>query len=393
MVGSLCNKFKRGKDKVMREKAMLAEAQESSQILDEVQLAFLTDLGILDGQTAQTTIPNNAAFQTEDLDAYDSDYDDVLNAKAVLMANLSSYGSDVILEVPHFEPYHNDMVDQSVPTIQDFEQTSIGDFSDNKITSDSNIILYFQYLQETQQAAVQDAHLYAQQDSMILSVIEKISREKMIDSQIDDMIKEKLALKQQIDSLEQNISNLIKEKESLLQTFIVFKNESKEKESKYIDKEIGLEKKIKELDNNVYKVGQSAQTVHIVISSQHVAMHVIDDDETLILEEILRNVVYLNKNCLLNKLSGFKCQTLSLNLPMHHMSKWKFPVNSLRTTPDALTEELFLENDRLLQTIMSQDVLLSVMNYITLNGESNVENQRSESCDKCFDLDLKSVDG
>ncbi|GKG00911.1 hypothetical protein Tco_0305616, partial [Tanacetum coccineum] len=39
---------------------------------------------------------------TEDLDAYDSDYDDVSNAKAVLMANLSNYGLDIILEVPHF---------------------------------------------------------------------------------------------------------------------------------------------------------------------------------------------------------------------------------------------------------------------------------------------------
>nr|GFB67315.1 hypothetical protein [Tanacetum cinerariifolium] len=145
----------------------------------------------------------------------------------------------------------------------------------------------------------------------------------MIDSQTDDMIKEKLALKQQIDSLEQNLSNQIKEKESLLQTFTVFKNESKEKESKYMDNEIDLEKKVKELDNIVYKVGQSAQTMHMltkpqvyyddtykqalgylnplylkkvqwikstlyhgsVICSQHVVIHVIDDEETLILEE------------------------------------------------------------------------------------------------------------
>ncbi|GJZ24019.1 hypothetical protein Tco_0561478 [Tanacetum coccineum] len=45
-----------------KENAMLAEAQESGQILDEEQLAFLADPGILDGQTAQTTIPNTAAF-------------------------------------------------------------------------------------------------------------------------------------------------------------------------------------------------------------------------------------------------------------------------------------------------------------------------------------------
>nr|GEX26953.1 hypothetical protein [Tanacetum cinerariifolium] len=66
--------------------------------LDEEQLAFLPDPGILDGQAAQTTTANTADFQTEDHDAYDSDCDDVSNAKVVLMANLSNNGSDVILE-------------------------------------------------------------------------------------------------------------------------------------------------------------------------------------------------------------------------------------------------------------------------------------------------------
>ncbi|GKD94372.1 hypothetical protein Tco_1374209 [Tanacetum coccineum] len=125
-----------------KEKAMLAEAQEAVQILDEEQLAFLVDLCILDSQAAQTTILNTIAFQTKDLDAYDSDCDDVSNAKAVLMANLSNYGSDVILEVPHFEPYHTDMDNQSVHAMQGFEQTPIADFTDNEITSDSNIISY-----------------------------------------------------------------------------------------------------------------------------------------------------------------------------------------------------------------------------------------------------------
>ncbi|GKE78252.1 hypothetical protein Tco_1544372 [Tanacetum coccineum] len=58
--------------------------------------------------------------------------------------------------------------------------------------------------------------------------IDLSSREKMIDSQMDDMIREKLALKEQIDSLEQNLSKQIKEKESLFKTFSVLNNESKE---------------------------------------------------------------------------------------------------------------------------------------------------------------------
>ncbi|GJU79433.1 hypothetical protein Tco_1281798 [Tanacetum coccineum] len=351
-----------------KEKAMLAEAQEAGQILDEEQLAFLVDPGIPASQ-AQTVIPHNAAFQTEDLDTYDSDCDDLSTAQAVLMANISNYGSDAISEVPNSETYLNDMDNQSVLELQDFEQSPVMDFTDNEISSDSNIIPYSQYLQETQLATVQDTNLQAQHDSMILSVIEQMSeqminhvnnwekankeqnnesitaelerykervktfeqrlnidlssREKMIDSQMDDMIREKLALKEQIDSLEQNLSKQIKEKESLFQTFTIFKNESKEKENKYMETEIDLEKKIKELDNIICKVGQSAQTVHmltkpqafydnthkqalgyqnplylkkaqrikptlydgVVISNTHVAMPVIDDEETLIFEE------------------------------------------------------------------------------------------------------------
>nr|GEV79019.1 hypothetical protein [Tanacetum cinerariifolium] len=79
---------------------------------------------------------------TKDLDTYDYDCDDVSTAQAVLMANLSNYGSDVISELPHSKPYHNDMDNQSVHAMQGFKQTPVVDFIDNEIPSDSNSILY-----------------------------------------------------------------------------------------------------------------------------------------------------------------------------------------------------------------------------------------------------------
>nr|GFB18721.1 hypothetical protein [Tanacetum cinerariifolium] len=100
---------------------MLAEAQEARQILDEEQLIFLADTGVPEGQAIQKIIPNNAAFQTEDLDTFDSDCDDISNVKAVLMANISNYGSNIISEVPYSETYLNDMENQSVRTMQDLE--------------------------------------------------------------------------------------------------------------------------------------------------------------------------------------------------------------------------------------------------------------------------------
>ncbi|GJT27913.1 retrovirus-related pol polyprotein from transposon TNT 1-94 [Tanacetum coccineum] len=208
-----------------KNKAMLVEAHKDEIILDEEQLAFLADPGVPDGQAVQSIIPNNAAFQTKDLDTYDSDCDDISNAQVVLMANISNYGSDVISEA-------------------------------NKEQSNETITAELERYKER-------VKTFEQRLNIDLS-----SREKMIDSQMDDMIKEKLALKEQVDSLEQNLSKQIKENESLLQTFTVFKNESKEKENKYIENEIDLEKKIKKLDNIIFKVGQSAHTVHMLTKPQ-----------------------------------------------------------------------------------------------------------------------------
>nr|GEY85165.1 hypothetical protein [Tanacetum cinerariifolium] len=78
--------------------------------------------------------------KTEDLNTYDSECDDILNVKAVLMANIYNYGSGVILKVPHSETYLNDMENQSVLAMQDFKQPQAVDFIDNEIHSDSNII-------------------------------------------------------------------------------------------------------------------------------------------------------------------------------------------------------------------------------------------------------------
>ncbi|GJR47875.1 hypothetical protein Tco_1315978 [Tanacetum coccineum] len=319
-----------------KDKAMLAEAQEAGQILDEEQLAFLADPEIPDGQAVQTIIPKIDAFQTEDLDAYDSDCDDV----------------------PHSDSYHNDMDNQSVHAMQDFEQTPVVDFSNNKIHK-------------------------------------------------------KLALKEQVDSLEQNLSKQIKDKESLLQTFTVFKNESKEKENKYLENEIDLEKKIKELDNIVYQVGQSAQTVHIVLSSKHVAMLVIDDDETLILEELnklsedfgkhfvpqqelsaeqafwfhMSNPTTVSSDAspvkveVPSELPKVSLVNESLKNLKFHLAKFDSVVKK-RTTPDALTEEYFKNNDLKAQ-LQDKDTtickLKEIIKYVRENNkEEKVNHDRSE---------------
>nr|GEW76513.1 hypothetical protein [Tanacetum cinerariifolium]GEX37806.1 hypothetical protein [Tanacetum cinerariifolium] len=117
---------------------------------DEEELAFLADPGIAEGQATQAVITHNAAYQADNLDAYDSDCDELNTAKVALMANLSHYGSDVLTK------------------------SSVVNHSETKITSDSNIIPCSQYVHETQQTTVQNSNSSVQQDALILSVIEQL---------------------------------------------------------------------------------------------------------------------------------------------------------------------------------------------------------------------------
>ncbi|GKG38313.1 hypothetical protein Tco_0457536 [Tanacetum coccineum] len=127
----------------------MVEAQGASHILNEEELAFLVDLGITEGTLTQSVITHNASFQADDLDAYDSDCDDISTTKAVLMACLSRYGSEVLSEVLHPDNTDNIMINQSVQEMPYSEQSNDVDQPENEITSDSNIIPYSQYLLET----------------------------------------------------------------------------------------------------------------------------------------------------------------------------------------------------------------------------------------------------
>ncbi|GJX36542.1 putative ribonuclease H-like domain-containing protein [Tanacetum coccineum] len=88
------------------------------------------------GEEAQATadlITPNVAYQADDLDAYDSDCDELNTAKVALMTNLSHYGFDALAEV-----YNHDMINQAV------------------------------------QQDVQNSNSSTQQDALILSVIKQL---------------------------------------------------------------------------------------------------------------------------------------------------------------------------------------------------------------------------
>ncbi|GJT49569.1 hypothetical protein Tco_0975726 [Tanacetum coccineum] len=268
------------------------------QILHEEELAFLADPGIPEGQATQTVITHNTAYQADDLDAYDLDCDELNTAKVALMANLSYYGSDALAEVHNHDNINNNMLNQAMQAITSSEQSNVVTHSKIEINSDSNIISYSQYVIESQQEAVQNSNSSVQQDALILSVIEQLKtilvnctkinldnksvndtltaelerykeqvkvlkEEQNVDLKSNNNVSDSCAQFVKIDRLKRTLSEHLKEKESLMQTVTLLKNDFKKEESRNIDREIALEKKIKQLDNIFFKRDQSAQTVHM----------------------------------------------------------------------------------------------------------------------------------
>nr|GEU40863.1 hypothetical protein [Tanacetum cinerariifolium] len=79
-------------------RVLLVQAQANGQVLQEEELEFLANPGISETSSTQYAVTNNATYQADDLDAYDSNCDELNSAKIALMVNLSHYGYDNLAE-------------------------------------------------------------------------------------------------------------------------------------------------------------------------------------------------------------------------------------------------------------------------------------------------------
>ncbi|GJY81247.1 retrovirus-related pol polyprotein from transposon TNT 1-94 [Tanacetum coccineum] len=292
-IAKQCTKPKQKRDETwFNDKVLLVQAQAGGQALTEEEIAFLADPGLPDIQTSQTVITHNAAYQADDLDAYDSDCDELNSAKIALMANLSRNASNALTEVLNLDNLNSDSFNQSEQITTSSEQSNDVSQSETKITSDSHIIAYSQYLSEVQQETIQNPNSSAQQDVLILSMFEQLTTQvthctnvnQALTTELDRYKEEVKDLKEiqnvennssgsneqyaEIVRLKQNIFKQMQVNNSLMKTISDLKNDLKMEENRNIDKEIALEKKIKQLDNIIFKRGQSAQTVHMMTKSK-----------------------------------------------------------------------------------------------------------------------------
>nr|GEW13312.1 hypothetical protein [Tanacetum cinerariifolium]GEW24943.1 hypothetical protein [Tanacetum cinerariifolium] len=104
-----------------------------------------------------------------------SDCDEAPSAKAMLMANLSSYDFDVLSEVPISDTFQDNFVlNHCVQEMYYSEQPAFVHTLDIETTSDNNITSYDQYMKENESKVVQDTTYLEQKNDMIMSVIDEM---------------------------------------------------------------------------------------------------------------------------------------------------------------------------------------------------------------------------
>nr|GEX12561.1 hypothetical protein [Tanacetum cinerariifolium] len=172
-----------------------------------------------------------------------------------LMANLSHYGSDDLAEVHNQDNVTHNVVNQVVKAMPLSEQSNIMNQSETEITSVNynKINLDNKNVNETLTAEL------ARYKDQVRILKEGNNVEKSSDS---------CARSVEINNLKQTLSEHLKENESLKQMVTLHKNDFQKEESRNIDRELALEKQIKELDSIVFKRNQSAQTVHMLTKPQ-----------------------------------------------------------------------------------------------------------------------------
>nr|GEZ28717.1 hypothetical protein [Tanacetum cinerariifolium] len=216
-------------------------ASGKQRVLQEEELEFLADPGMVESSSNQNVVTTNAAYQADDLDDYDSDYDELNSAKIALMANLSHYDSDNLAEKSTLPAFQDDLI------IYVIEQLKTQVVNCTKINQDNK---------QVNELLTVELERYRNQ--------ERVLKELKNDDKASTSYEPSLEIK----NLKHTLSEHLKEKESLEKKITLLKNDFQKEESRNIDRELALEKQVKELNNIVFKRSQSAQTVHMLTKPQ-----------------------------------------------------------------------------------------------------------------------------
>nr|GEW79028.1 integrase, catalytic region, zinc finger, CCHC-type, peptidase aspartic, catalytic [Tanacetum cinerariifolium] len=141
-------------------------------------------------------VTNNATYQADDLDAYDSDCDEINSAKIALMTSLSHYGSDNLAENSSFPAQQDDLI---LSVIEQLKTQVVNCTKINQDNKNVNGILTVELERYKDQlepklydgSIIQKTNAIVIHDSKETLMLEDESHSKMLQKQKDPMMSEK----------------------------------------------------------------------------------------------------------------------------------------------------------------------------------------------------------
>nr|GEX05435.1 retrovirus-related Pol polyprotein from transposon TNT 1-94 [Tanacetum cinerariifolium] len=242
-----------------RQHATINNGRVTLQPIQRRQTSFAADPGIAKAQATQTVITHNAAYQADDLDTYDFDYDEINSVKVALMANLFHYGSDDLTEAA--------VQNSNSPTQQDAMILSMIEQLKTQVVNCTKINLDNKSVNDTLTAELER-----------YKEVRILKEGQNVDLKSKDNGSDSCAQSVEIDNLKQTLSEHLKEKESLMQTITLLKNDFQKEESSF-QNHFYL-KKAQQLEAKLYDGNVIEKTNAIVIC---------DSEETLMLAEESRS--------------------------------------------------------------------------------------------------------
>ncbi|GJV61641.1 retrovirus-related pol polyprotein from transposon TNT 1-94 [Tanacetum coccineum] len=326
-----CPRPKRLQDSdYFKDKMLLMQAQENGAVLDEEQLLFLAgeqvtnfDDDVDDPTEKDLALNVDHIFEADQCDAFDSDVDEAPNIQTMFMVNLSSedpiydeagpsYDSNTPFEVQDHDTFvdHMDEYHEVHEMQNDVQHNYVVD-SDAEYASDSNIILYNQYMEDNEEHVVQ-SNVSSVRNDALMSIIDDMheqgvqsmsankqvkvvndtltselarykelvgvyekrtkfeltEREQKIDEQmriiISDRNRKETSLKSELHTVQMQLRSTVDHNKSMKEEVTTLKKDFKQKEDKYIEEFLDIKKLKEKVEDRLFKQDQSVQTVHML---------------------------------------------------------------------------------------------------------------------------------
>ncbi|GKC77033.1 hypothetical protein Tco_1127807 [Tanacetum coccineum] len=222
-------------------------------------------------------------FEADECDAFVSNVDEGPTTQTMFMTNLTSKDriydeagpssdSNTPFKVQNHDTFVNHLDEyHEVHKMQTYEQHNYVVDSDADYMSDSNIILYDQYMEDNEDHVVQ-SNVSSVRNDALMSILDEMHEQGVQsrlankpDMIVNDSVTTELArYKELVGEYEKRANSTVGHYKSKTEEVIISKKDFKQKEDKFLEEFLDIKRLKDKIEDRLYKQDQSVQTVHML---------------------------------------------------------------------------------------------------------------------------------